>query len=478
MSDNLTIKSKYSWMKHIDFIILDLFCLVVAGVVAYFVYLYGKEEIVAERWAGILLVSCLIDMMLNLFLNTYSGVLKRPGYMVTVNTIKQTIYIFFLNAAIFYALKIGNAFSRVTVIVSLLTYCVISSILKTILRSYLTKKFQKARIADCGIVLVTDRPVSESFIKDIEVGDGFTYRVKAVYEVDTEGSHVDGIINISSAEELINVCTEKGINNIFVSSSSNIKEYIPTKILLDNGIAIHYDIEELIGVEADTQKISSVGSYRTIDIQRHSFTIQQLTYIRFKRLCDVIIGVLGCLVLAVTAVIIKIIYMLHKDTSPIIYTQLRVGEAGKLIKIYKFRTMVPDAEEMLQELLKDSAIKAEWDENQKLKRDPRITPMGQILRKTSMDELPQFINVLNGTMSFIGPRPLVPNELEMHNGLQLYNKVKPGITGWWACNGRSNIEYKERLELEYYYVNNISLSLDLTCVLRTVKAVLYKQGVH
>ena len=131
----------------------------------------------------------------------------------------------------------------------------------------------------------------------------------------------------------------------------------------------------------------------------------------------------------------------------------------------------------LKELLKDPKYKEEWDLNQKFEHDPRITSMGNILRKTSLDELPQFINILIGDMSLIGPRPLVPGELDSHNGNhELYESVRPGISGWWAANGRSATTYERRLELEYYYVQHCSLILDIRCVFRTIKAVIFKTG--
>ena len=138
--------------------------------------------------------------------------------------------------------------------------------------------------------------------------------------------------------------------------------------------------------------------------------------------------------------------------------------------------MVPDADEILKEMLKEEHYRKEWEENQKIENDPRITSIGRILRKTSIDELPQLLNVLKGDMSLVGPRPLVKGELEEHGGLKLYQRVKPGITGWWGCNGRSNIDYRERLDLEYYYVKHCSLYLDLLCVFRTVLAVIKKDG--
>jgi len=138
--------------------------------------------------------------------------------------------------------------------------------------------------------------------------------------------------------------------------------------------------------------------------------------------------------------------------------------------------MVKDADVMLEELLKDERLRAEWDEIQKLEHDPRITKVGRLLRMSSLDELPQCINVLTGDMSIVGPRPLVEGELEQHGGDKLYWQVKPGITGWWATHGRSDIDYQERLELEYYYIKNQSLKLDLICMLKTIGVVLKQEG--
>ena len=134
--------------------------------------------------------------------------------------------------------------------------------------------------------------------------------------------------------------------------------------------------------------------------------------------------------------------------------------------------MVSNAEEVLKELLKNEKYRKEWEANQKFENDPRITKIGNFLRKTSLDEVPQLLNVLKGDMSLVGPRPLVEGELEAHDGLKLYNQAKPGITGWWGCNGRSNTDYRERLELEYYYIKHCSLYLDILCILKTVLAVL------
>lgn len=207
------------------------------------------------------------------------------------------------------------------------------------------------------------------------------------------------------------------------------------------------------------------------------YSIEMHIYFCIKRLFDILCSLLGVLVMIPVAIVTKICYLISGDFRSIFYKQKRIGKNGKFIYIYKFRSMVWNADEVLKELLKQPKYKKEWKENQKFENDPRITKMGKFLRKTSLDELPQFINVLKNDMSMIGPRPLVEGELDNHNGNhEIYERVKPGITGWWAANGRSATTYKKRLELEYYYVENCSFLLDIKCIFKTIKAVLFKTG--
>lgn len=203
----------------------------------------------------------------------------------------------------------------------------------------------------------------------------------------------------------------------------------------------------------------------------------KILYHIIKRFFDIVCALIGCVVLLPIIIVVKVVYLLNGDFSSIFYTQERVGKNGKVFKLYKFRTMVTNSAEMLDEMLKNEKYLKEWKENQKFENDPRITKIGGILRKTSLDEMPQFLNVLKNDMSMIGPRPLIPGELEEHNGnAEIYQSVKPGVTGWWAVNGRSATNYDKRLELEYYYVKNCSIMLDIKCMFMTVKAVVSRNG--
>ena len=200
-------------------------------------------------------------------------------------------------------------------------------------------------------------------------------------------------------------------------------------------------------------------------------------YFGIKRIFDLLCALVGTLLLLPVAIVTKIAYLISGDKKSILYTQKRIGKNGKIIHIYIFRSMVYNADEVLKELLKQPEYKKEWDLNQKFENDPRITKIGNILRKTSLDELPQLINVFKGDMALIGPRPLVEGELDAHNGNhKIYESVRPGISGWWACNGRSATTYEKRLELEYYYCQNCSLLLDIKCIFKTIGAVIFKKG--
>ena len=203
----------------------------------------------------------------------------------------------------------------------------------------------------------------------------------------------------------------------------------------------------------------------------------KILYKVIKRTFDIVVSLVGCIFLLPIIIIVKISYIISKDHNSIFYTQTRIGKNGKEFKLYKFRSMIPNADEVLKKLLENPIYKDEWQRNQKLENDPRITKMGKILRKTSLDELPQMINVLKGDMSMIGPRPLVKGELDAHHGNHaIYESVRPGITGWWAVNGRSATTYEKRLELEYYYCENCSLILDIKCFFMTITTVLHKKG--
>ena len=206
-------------------------------------------------------------------------------------------------------------------------------------------------------------------------------------------------------------------------------------------------------------------------------TFNEITYSFLKRTVDITASATALLLLSpvflVTSLAIK-----NDSKGPAMFTQKRIGKDGKLFEIYKFRTMVPDADKKLFELLeKDEEAAKEYKLNKKLKNDPRITKLGAFLRKTSIDELPQLINVLKGDMSLVGPRPYLPREMEDMG--QYYDTIvecKPGITGLWQVSGRSNTTFEQRLEFDMEYNENKGFLYDMELLTKTVGVVINKDG--
>lgn len=201
--------------------------------------------------------------------------------------------------------------------------------------------------------------------------------------------------------------------------------------------------------------------------------------LRVKRLCDIIFSVLGSVITVPIGLIIALCIR-YDSPGPVLYTQQRVGQGGKPIKVYKFRTMVDDADSVLLDYLAvNPQLAEEWHADRKLKQDPRLTRVGSLLRKTSLDELPQFWNVLMGSMSLVGPRPIVPTEEAKYGAVyEEYCMVKPGITGLWQVSGRNNTSYEERVRLDHYYVSNWSVWMDLWILGRTVPVVIMGHGAY
>lgn len=198
-----------------------------------------------------------------------------------------------------------------------------------------------------------------------------------------------------------------------------------------------------------------------------------------KRIIDVVGALVGVIALIPLTIIIYIARIVLKENDgPIFYDQLRIGKDGKVFKMYKYRSMIIGADEKLFEYLKENEeARKEYKEYKKLKYDPRITKIGKILRKTSLDEFPQFINVLKGDMSLVGPRPYLPREKEDMGEYYTYIiKSRPGITGYWQIAGRSDVTFDDRLKMDYDYIKNRSLKTDLKILVKTVLNVIKKEG--
>ena len=209
--------------------------------------------------------------------------------------------------------------------------------------------------------------------------------------------------------------------------------------------------------------------------QKHEIKSKEKeVYLYVKRALDIIISLIGLILLSPVFIIISLAIKLESK-GPVFFGHTRIGKNGKTIKIYKFRSMVQNAEDLIKNFTPEQM--KEYKENYKLTNDPRITKVGNFLRKTSLDELPQLVNIIKGDLSIIGPRPVVAEELKKYEeNIDKFLSVTPGLTGYWAANGRSNTSYEERIKMELYYIDNMSFMMDIKVFFKTIVSVLKKDG--
>ena len=271
-----------------------------------------------------------------------------------------------------------------------------------------------------------------------------------------------------------------GITGVYQISGRERVEFLDR---LDMDMRYHYSRTILLDIKIAlitvlvTFKRKKTYNVKEMILDTTHYIGRQLTFFA-KRVIDIMGALVGMLVLIPLTAIVWIGNRICGDRGPVFYSQDRIGKDGKNFKMYKFRSMVVGADEILKELLEnDEEAREEYREYKKLKHDPRVTKMGDFLRKTSLDEFPQFINVLKGEMALVGPRAYLPREKEdMEEAYESIIRCKPGITGLWQVSGRSEVSFRNRLDMDIEYYEKYNLGLDIEILFKTITTVLNKEG--
>lgn len=491
------IKGKHSWLKHFDFILWDLASLILAFLITIPVRTDYWRAVQMKSQQELLVSVCVIDILVILLTNPYSAIFRLSEAEIFMRSLKQAFDSVLMLVSLLFLTREHQAFSVLAVLALYVLYFLLSVLAKLHWKkALLAHKIGVMEKRQKSIFVVGTRGNMSALLSNISSGFLRQFTVQGICIADgTPGETVTAEIevlddhgkvkpvqlsftNSTAPDGIAQYVLDNHISEVYIGAAPSLVKPEVYQTLIQHGKGLHIGIQSMIGFIPEDQFITTVGTFKSLGIGQYNVTADQLVYRVVKRGFDILFGLAGAIGLLPLMLAVKLSYLASGDTASIFYTQTRVGLNGAPFKMLKFRTMTWNAEELLQEMLKDPQYAAEWAENQKFANDPRITKMGALLRKTSLDEVPQFINVLNGDMSLIGPRPLVIGELEDHNGLQLYNQVKPGITGWWGCNGRSNTTYDERLDLEYYYVHNCSIYLDILIFWKTLAAIVSRKGAH
>lgn len=254
-----------------------------------------------------------------------------------------------------------------------------------------------------------------------------------------------------------------------------VKSKRKVEILLRDNVELILNDEDVIGSE-EMNDGSTLDLKDNVELKGVVRKLKRYLYFGSKRLFDIVCSLVGLIISSPIFILIGLLIRLEDGKAPIL-KQERIGKNGKVFKFYKFRSMVSNADELLMEMLKDPKIKKEYKKNMKLENDPRITKIGKFIRKTSLDELPQLLNVLKGDMSLIGNRPYLPREIDdMGKYYDDIIKSKPGITGYWQVSGRSDVSFEDRCKLESFYSNNMNLKMDVKIFFKTFSVVLFGKG--
>lgn len=413
-----------------------------------------------------------------IFFFAYEGLLtKRFSFWDEIKQMWKAI--FFSTVAVFSILflaKMGEKYSRTVIvamgIISLLVFPVIRINAKRFLRSLglLRSKVLIIGAGKRGIL------VAKALKEEHNLG----YRVAGFLDDDPEkaGSLIDGIKvhkSINKAERYIG---RSGINTVVIAIPGANKEQLNEIInSLQHKATNILFVPDIIGIAVLGTRLQHFFREQAFALELQNNLARPFN-IFIKRSFDFTVSIFLSLFFSVSIGIIAMLIRIDSPGPPV-FSQYRIGRKGRPFRCYKFRTMFQDAEEQLQEILTNNEdIRREWEQSWKIKGDPRVTRIGKFLRTTSLDELPQLINVLKGQMSLVGPRPVTQSEIDTYykNTADLYFSVFPGISGLWQVSGRSDMSYDDRIALDSWYIRNWNLWLDVVILLKTIKVVLKRKG--
>lgn len=510
-------KRSSSWIKHTDFILLDLLTMSVSFYLGYVVRHgfrpFWQQSIYLNMFGALVI----LDICVAFFRDAYSGIVRR-GYLEEAReSVTHCLVTCALLLLYFFLLQRSRAYSRETVLIFSVVWCILAYLVRSIRKYTIRIKlvnnpsteqmliltdlehavpcvvemtgeryrgYQIAGVAlweepeerkSCGIPSGhqpergSESSVAEAVTSELKEAAA-TQEIPVSVDLQ-EGGKIGGVPIVATRKTLEEYILSHVVDSVFIDAEMSREERDQLIArLVESGVTVHNNLARMPhGLSHHT--VERIGIYTVITTGMHIATSRQILY---KRVMDILGGITGSLI-AIVAMLLFAPVIYIQSPGPVFFTQARVGKNGRKFKIYKFRSMYMDAEERKAELMEQNEMEGLMF---KMERDPRIIPVGRFLRKYSIDELPQFFNVLKGDMSLVGTRPPTVDEFEQY---QLHHRgrlnSKPGITGLWQVSGRSDItDFEEVVRLDTQYIINWSVSEDIRILWKTVKQVIRGEG--
>ncbi len=483
-------KNVSSWHKHLDFMIVDVICLNIAFLFAYVLRHKSWEMYLEQDYGQLAIIMSIIDILVAIVFSSFKNVLKR-GYLVEFTEafkhvcLVEGIAVFFV-----FTMQKGSDYSRIVFYMFPVIYLILTTIARYLWKNYLKKtvKLHKTRV----LLLVTTVKQARKVMAEFESNPYEHFVLKGVVLIDAktedEVKALQAVMDVpitAGDAKVADFCLEECVDAAMIVLPV---EYPYPKEMIEKfqkmGIVVHRAIAKKYNDSDCKQIVERIGDYTVLTTSMNYASSWELS---LKRLMDIAGGLVGCVLTGFICLIFgPFIYI--QSPGPIFFTQTRVGKNGRKFKIYKIRTMYMDAEERKKELMQYNKVSD--GKMFKLDYDPRIIGnkeladgtvkkgLGSFLREYSLDEFPQMFNVLRGDMSLVGTRPPTVDEwekYELHHRARL--AFRPGLTGMWQVSGRSNItDFEEVVRLDTKYISEWSLGLDVKIIMKTVLAVLTKNG--
>lgn len=457
-------------------LLVDLSCIILSFLLATWLR-YGKITRYwfynAYGWSSIFII--LLYIVIYYLYDTYSKLFKRGFFDELIAVIKINSILAVTATAIMFLFQEGAAYSRLFFFYFFILNIGISYIARQYYKVLLLAVYKKSD-SSYKFMIVTTSDQASDVLKQMRSEHEWEFQITYLTILDKHlvGEKIDGIEVRADSFNMFEVAKHQVLDGVFIHLSNdfalqmNLEEIIT--IFENMGITVNLSINTF-GLKIHEKIIQDMSGYPVLTFSSRMFSEKQL---RLKRLVDIVGGLTGCIITLILSLFIAPAIIIESP-GPVIFSQVRVGKNGRRFRIYKFRSMYSDAEIRKLELLPQNEMNGFMF---KIKDDPRITKVGKFLRKTSLDEFPQFFNILKGDMSLVGTRPPTEDEFLQYEGRHKRRlALKSGLTGLWQVSGRSDIsDFEEVVKLDLDYIDKWSLLLDAKIILKTIWVVLFGRG--
>lgn len=464
-------KGKRSWLKHLDFTLIDIASIEIAFIIAYGWRFGGAWVFVDPIFRPITGLTVLFAIVIVLFTEPYSGILRRNKYQEFKATFIHFGIIFAMLLVYLYALQASFYYSRIVLFAFFIGAFCIAYVARCV-RKRMIRKRKLSDIDKNSMIAIVEEKTAERCIKDIAHNGYLDFKVGGVIVVDKDmvGQEIQGIPVVATADSCFDYLKGSIVDEIFIDGNTRESSELLANTLVELGYTVHVSLvnAELLTIN---RMLETYGTHVCLTSSMHIASGGQLV---LKRIMDIVGSIVGLIITGIAFIIIAPIIKCQSP-GPIFYKSTRIGRGGRRFTFYKFRTMVVNADNQKEELMADNEMEGNIF---KIEDDPRIIPVGHFLRKHSIDELPQFLNVLKGEMSLVGTRPPTEEEFEnyeAHHRARL--GIKPGLSGLWQVSGRSDItDFEEIVKMDTEYIANWSPWFDIKIIFKTIKVVFTGEG--